>query len=301
MLSGDNLAVFLFWIALSVPFGIEAVKAEERTYQFSFAALAAVTFLLGLFWVPISKLWPPLTEAVASVATSPQSWFLIFMFAVAVFAFGGGRNTPTTKKWGWFGRQWPTSHDVSKMVPPPVDLRPISSAIDEIRTKLDDVEKNVIRNNVKLHNQDIETLLDTVINSLEDSLLFNAVRPTPDFPVHISDLTPITMGSQKHDAEAWVDATRLALTQTVWRQNIQEVLSMADGKAEAYIRSLSQSERPKDIDPLDLRLYGIARQRCENLEAFIQEKRREAIDRYKHGISRTWDQLQVIRSNNNKR
>jgi hypothetical protein len=91
--SGDDLAIFLFWAALVVTFGLEAVKASAASHRIGFGVLAAACAICGLLWTQIAKVWPPLTEAVSALATSPQSWFVIFMFVAATFAFGGRRQS----------------------------------------------------------------------------------------------------------------------------------------------------------------------------------------------------------------
>ena len=41
----------------------------------------------AIFWLQIRKVWPPFTEAIASIATSPVAWFVVAMFILAVIAF----------------------------------------------------------------------------------------------------------------------------------------------------------------------------------------------------------------------
>ncbi|HEV3183447.1 MAG TPA: hypothetical protein VGZ49_01135 [Xanthobacteraceae bacterium] len=84
---GDDLAIFLFWITWAVGFGLEAVKAETVLRRACFGALSAIFLIMGLSWTQIEDVWPRATMWVDSVATNPVSWFILFMFIAAVFAF----------------------------------------------------------------------------------------------------------------------------------------------------------------------------------------------------------------------
>lgn len=88
-MAGDDLSIFLFWVGLAIAFGLEAMKADARSHRIGFGGFASFFLLLGLFWTPIKSTWPPLEKWVAAVATDPASWFMLFMFVAAVFAFGG--------------------------------------------------------------------------------------------------------------------------------------------------------------------------------------------------------------------
>jgi hypothetical protein len=85
---GDDLSILLFWTSLAVTFGYEAVKAELTLRRIALGALAVAFLLCGLLWLQIKKIWPPLTETIASIATSPQSWFVLFIFISTILVFG---------------------------------------------------------------------------------------------------------------------------------------------------------------------------------------------------------------------
>jgi hypothetical protein len=86
-MSGDDLAIFLFFLTCAVAFGVEAVKAETATRRISFGVIALGCLLSGIFWAHIKTVWPALTDKIATVATEPVSWFVIIMFLPAVVAF----------------------------------------------------------------------------------------------------------------------------------------------------------------------------------------------------------------------
>jgi hypothetical protein len=86
-MSGDDLAIFLFWLTLAAAFGLEAVKAETTIRRAGFGTLATFFLVTGLFWLQIKTLWPQFTRWAASIATNPISWFVLFIFIAAIVAF----------------------------------------------------------------------------------------------------------------------------------------------------------------------------------------------------------------------
>jgi hypothetical protein len=92
MLSGDDLAILLFFLSLAFGLGLEAMKAETVTRRVAFAALSTACLLTGVFWLQIKKIWPPFTEVAISVGTNPLAWFVVLMFILGVFAFHRPRN-----------------------------------------------------------------------------------------------------------------------------------------------------------------------------------------------------------------
>jgi hypothetical protein len=97
--SGDDLAIFLFLLGLASGLGLEAVKAETALRRIVFWPLCGICIVTGAFWLQIKNIWPPFTEGVGSVATSPLAWFVVIMFILAVFAFHRpkGRHPATTE------------------------------------------------------------------------------------------------------------------------------------------------------------------------------------------------------------
>jgi hypothetical protein len=93
-MQGDDLTIFLFWMALFVTFVLEAVKAETTIKRVGFGACAATILLIGLFWQKIGPAWPSMAANMAVIAKNPMSWFAIFLFIAAIFAF----QRPTERK-----------------------------------------------------------------------------------------------------------------------------------------------------------------------------------------------------------
>jgi hypothetical protein len=92
MLSGDDLAIVLFFLSLAFAFGLESMKAETVARRVIFGAISAACLFTGVFWLQIQKIWPPFTAATVSIGTNPLAWFIILMFILAVFAFHHPKN-----------------------------------------------------------------------------------------------------------------------------------------------------------------------------------------------------------------
>jgi len=85
--AGDDLTISLFLVGLGATFGLEAMKAETFPRRALFGVLAGIFLLIGVAWLRVKPLWPPLTTAVSAIATNPVSWFVVAMFALAIIAF----------------------------------------------------------------------------------------------------------------------------------------------------------------------------------------------------------------------
>jgi hypothetical protein len=120
-MSGDDLAIFLFFMTCAVAFGVEAFKAETTFRRLSFAAIAIGCLLIGISWAHIKTLWPALTDKIATVATDPVSWFVIIMFLLAVVAFHPPKSRPNTGKQE---EERISPRPVPRAAPPPVPPPP---------------------------------------------------------------------------------------------------------------------------------------------------------------------------------
>jgi hypothetical protein len=109
----DDLAILLFWLTLSAAFGVEVVKAETFARRLGFGFFAALFLASGIFWQQLSTLWPPLTASVTRVATHPVSWFVLFIFLAAIFAFHRPKAKADTSRTQAIinGRNWLTSYE----------------------------------------------------------------------------------------------------------------------------------------------------------------------------------------------
>jgi hypothetical protein len=96
-MSGDDLAILLFFLSCVLAFGLEAMKAETALRRAVFGVIATTCLLTGIFWVQIKKTWPVFSNHAAVVATNPVSWFVLAMFILSIFAFHRPKNARQTQ------------------------------------------------------------------------------------------------------------------------------------------------------------------------------------------------------------
>lgn len=136
-MAGDDLTISLFLVGLGATFGLEAMKAETLPRRGLFGILAGIFLLIGIAWLQVKPLWPPLTTAVSAVATNPVSWFVVAMFALAIIAFQPRRPR---------GEPTPTSEALSPSriaaVPPtPIPMPPPVAAAEPAQEPIEEVPR----------------------------------------------------------------------------------------------------------------------------------------------------------------
>jgi hypothetical protein len=157
-MQGDDLSILLFWITLAVTFGYEAVKAETKLRRICLGVLAGIFLLCGVFWLQLKKIWPPLTETMAAVANSPQTWFTLFIFISAIIVFGRPKRKPnTTPNSGDGGLSELLETKIEQVKGRVYALEETGGADDASRRQIKEIE-------VKL-----EQLVTTVVNLAKDT------------------------------------------------------------------------------------------------------------------------------------
>ena len=86
-MSGDDLAVLLFFLSLAFGLGLEAVKAETLPRRLIYWFLCITCACTGVLWLKIKEIWPPFTLAIASIAKSPVAWFVVAIFVLSILIF----------------------------------------------------------------------------------------------------------------------------------------------------------------------------------------------------------------------
>lgn len=79
---GDDLAVFIALLTLSVPFVIEGIKSHGRERVLWWLA-ATVFIVTGLAWDRVKTLSPPAARFATAIATNPVTWFVLAIFGLA--------------------------------------------------------------------------------------------------------------------------------------------------------------------------------------------------------------------------
>jgi hypothetical protein len=86
MLSGDNLAIFLFFIGTAITIALAAMNAAGWRHPLlirSLFGLSVVCVVIGVTGSRFKTVSPAVTGIVTQVATNPVAWFVILMFAIA--------------------------------------------------------------------------------------------------------------------------------------------------------------------------------------------------------------------------
>jgi hypothetical protein len=295
---GDDLSILLFWITLAVTFGYEAVKAETILRRVILGALAGVFLLSGLFWLQIKKIWPPLTESMASIATSPQSWFVLFIFISAILVFGRPKRPPRASD------NEPSHEDACRDENSEIaaqlarqlselqgQLDSISTvhnattiaAVDltkEVREKLDKLEKNTA-NSATVSNpqteRDLLMLMHFIVYQSTVLMLDDLLNSAPEG----MDNEPLQLGGdfvlKNVLAKEFVELVRRKLDPGSYRRsNFESVMHNAEVTAERRLEETPVEQRPNGIDTLALRRWVIAQMQCVCAIEFLQEQKNEA-------------------------
>src|ERR1700730_9663682 len=80
-------AAIIFWLSSAVATGVGAVTVDKGGRRTGLAIATAVLVITGFAWRWIKRLWPPFTEAITSIATNPETWFIlvVIIFCIVIF------------------------------------------------------------------------------------------------------------------------------------------------------------------------------------------------------------------------
>jgi hypothetical protein len=290
-MQGDDLSILLFWITLAVTFGYETVKAENTFRRWALGSLALTFLLCGVFWLQIKKVWPPLTEAMASVASSPQSWFVLFIFISAILVFGRPKRKmddlspgrPTTIAYAedadliiQLARQTSELRGELDAMSTVHHSTTIAAAdiLNEVRDRLAKVENGPAK--VEADPQiarDILLLMHFVIYLSTVLMLDNLLEAVPESLAE----WPLGPDGDFSSATEFVDLVRRKLDPGSWRRmDFEGVMRNAEAIAENTLEETPIDQRPSGIDHLALRKWAIARLQCNQAVIFIKRQKREA-------------------------
>jgi hypothetical protein len=310
-MQGDDLGIFGILWGTAIAFALAAVTMVDSGRKKILAALwgAAVLFLASaLAWPWIAEKWPG-AKAFAQFVSGSQLaidlvGLVIFSLLVLDYRF---RRAPKKYPFDLVG----LNEKVKDLVSRPAiaayddnelrrllknaDDRVTNQAVvttqlfhanEDLKLKIELLEKNTTRNNGKLHELDREMLfvMDAVMEHLAHALLFNSIPPAPDL-LPVTDLSPQNIDAQCKVATTYGETVRQALSDTQWGAAIRNVYHSADGQAELFVRQIPNDERPKDIDPYDFRQYAIERIKSENAAELVRLARLEALGKYRSLLS----------------
>jgi hypothetical protein len=305
-MQGDDLSILLFWITLAVTFGYEAVKAETKLRRIGLGVLAGIFLLCGVFWLQIKKIWPPLTESMADVANSPQTWFTLFIFIAAIVIFGrhkrvaaggaGDDDIPEkvnqlTLRLANFGGRLDAMADTG-------GAGDIASPIKEVTDQLEKIEKNTVRNNGRIHEFEQYHLntMNGLIEQLAHSLLFDSVPRLPAV-CSLRELTPETLAAETQKAGDYWKETRSIISGTAWSADLRYIEQDAKNTGDRAIRDIPINERPAGVDPQDLARFAEIKYRAETCAAFLENAKLESHTVYRSTLSRLRELYDQITTN----
>lgn len=303
-MQGDDLSILLFWLTLAVTFGYEAVKAETAVRRGILGSLASVFLLCGIFWLQIKKVWPPLTEYMASIATSPQSWFVLFIFISAIVVFGGRKKRVVSglpsndaldnALQGLFER-------VGR-----IEKLPSAVTIDDhrdLRTTVINFMKDYLADGARTTEQIKEVIgrLDAIENKMSapashpetnrDLLLLMHFMVYQSTVLMLDDLLksapegifdgPLQLGGdfehQNSQSLQFIASARSKLDHGSFRRSeLENTLYLAEGEAERRLEATPVDQRPTGIDPLVLRRWTITHLQCAWAIEFLRRQRSDA-------------------------
>jgi len=285
-MQGDDLSILLFWITLAVTFGYEAVKADTtKVRRIVLAVLAGLFLLCGLFWPKLKEIWPPLTEAMASIANSPQSWFVLFIFISAIVVFGRPRRktgVPVVIAEGAAEVVVQLSRKTAEMQGHLDAISSVHSAttiaaadtLNDVKDRLAKIENSpaniapdpqVARDKLLLMHfvvhQSTVLMLDNLLEEAPESLPEWPPEPDADFS----------------SATEFIDLVRRKLDHGSWRRmDFENVMRNAEAIADSTLEETPIDQRPSGIDHLALRKWAIARLQYNRAVIFLKGQKREA-------------------------
>jgi hypothetical protein len=306
MPSDDIVIQLFFWTFASVAV-VEAMKASGwRIWAFGILGLALV--LIGAAWPWLKGIYPPLTSWITSIATNPQSWFLLLVLIFVLVAVMG-RTKRVSAKNAHSGHM-PDFDAINNSLQGLLDrvgnlellpAPPTADAHDNLRTtvhsllrehsalaeKTENLNNDVTQNSAKiaLHDRSNLFVVDGLIQQLWHSLLFDSAPKLPAICA-LRDVTPEVMETDRVKAENYWRAVRSLLSDTRWGYELGLISQNAESTAEFAIRDIPMAERPANIDQMDLRRFAILKFQAENANGYIQRCKAESQSTYRACLTR---------------
>jgi hypothetical protein len=143
-MSGDQLAIVLFWLTLAFGAGVEALKAETLTRRIGFAVAAVLFLALAIFWEQVRLRWPGFTESIDSIAKNPETWFILAVLGYVAISFWSSkrqseRQAIDTRLKDWRAEITPEIAKVVNNRPAETDLaelKKLRTEIEQLRTQI---------------------------------------------------------------------------------------------------------------------------------------------------------------------
>jgi hypothetical protein len=278
MLQGDNLLITLFFFTSAVLGGFEAMKAKGwRALAFWF--LTAVFGIAGVAWYPLKDVYPPLTRYISEIATSPQSWFVLFVLGVVLLAATG--RSPRSSRQSVI----PTAdadadlHDkIRQLADQIASVQPYDDS--EVRQILNDTIKTLVSLGVDVARQapDSENirnldrtafLLSTeTVDTLYRRRLEEALARLPQNPLDMPIDTNEKMKRETDRLQEYFLDLQENLIGSEWVEGCRYVIGRAEIEGNA---ELLRMDTPPELHPQHYRLFYVARLCRDKVERFLKQ------------------------------
>ncbi|RTM14349.1 MAG: hypothetical protein EKK33_06645 [Bradyrhizobiaceae bacterium] len=281
MLTGEDLVIQLFFWTSAFLAVVEAVKAAGWRI-WTFTGLAAVLFLVGLLWGFLKEIYPPLTGWITSVATNPQSWFLLIVLFFVLVAFTGRAKKktqtgidPTTEALNKALQELFERVGRIESLPASATLSDHGNLVTTVLNLTKDTDARIDRlaSNSRF-DRDILILMNFALHQSAALLLESLLKVAPVEGVD----SPLQLGGSfnlENESKAeFLELVRRKLDAGADRRGrFEGVVKSAEYTAEHEVEQTPMESRPTGIDPLALRKWAIVHRQCTRTVAFLQHEK----------------------------
>jgi hypothetical protein len=313
MQPSDDLVIQIFFWTSAFLAVVEAMKATGWRV-WAFGILGLVLVLIGAAWSWLKGVYPPLTGWITSIATNPQSWFLLLVLFLVLVSVTGRRRRADP---GGVSSEIEAMQNALRRLSERIDSvenAPIPSSTEDhnnlkttlfssmkdhsgLAEKVETLEKNTVRNNGKLHEYEqyhVNTM-NGLIEQLTCSLLFNSVPRLPAI-CSLRELTPEALAAESQKASDYWKETRSLMSDTKWAGDLRYIEQDAKNTGDRAIRDIPVSERPVGVDPQDLARFAEIKYRAETCSEFLENAKLESHTVYRSILSRMRELYQQANS-----
>lgn len=313
MLTGDDLSTqyFVGGAAITI-LGIAMTQAGWTHSMFirGMFALGAALVICAIFWKPLTETFPRISEIANPVGSSGLGWLTLLSIGLGTIflldykarirAVAARDDRPLNPDKAALNNAIQELFErVGKLEMMP--LAATDEGLSAVRTslhslinehctladKMKALQNGIAANTTKivLHDRSNLFVVDGLIQQLWHSLLFDSA-PKLLAICALRGLTPEAMKTDSAKADDYWREVRNLLSDTRWGYEIGLTSQNAESTAELTIRDIPMTERPADIDPMDLRRFAILKYRAENANSFIQRVKAEAQSTYRACLTR---------------
>lgn len=282
----DDLTIQLFFWTSAILAGFEAMKAAGWRV-WAFGTISALLGLIGILWSWLKQVYPPLTNAVADIATSPQSWFVLFVFGLVLISVTGRqRRAPDPIPAGFQPDDLARLQKIEAAVDKMPDRELFDLQINHVRKQQSDILQVQASQDrtMKLISASLERFknLDRTAFLLTTAADQSAFEKKLRAALSFIEQHPRTGTFETDDAiiketervAEFFNDLRSNLAPSHWNTEFFRVLSAAENDADYELRKGMLT--PEGLNPFQYRLFHIACTQYERVEQWLRRAIREA-------------------------